>query len=293
MSLTAIVGPTAAGKSDLALTLAERIGAEIVIGDSMQGYRGMDIGTAKPTEADRRRVRHHLVDAWDPTHELSVVEFRDAARAAIADVSARGRPCLLVGGSWLYVQAILDDIDFPGTDPRVRERIEAELREVGAQRLHERLRALDPEAAAAIAPANSRRVVRALEVVELTGCFAARLPEPVPYIEARRIGIDIDRALLDARIEARVDAMWSAGLVDEVRHLREAGLGRTAAHALGYRQVLDLLTGRCTEDEARAATILGTRRFARRQQRRFAQDERVTWIAPGDVDAAAALVAST
>lgn len=293
MSLTVIVGPTAAGKSDLALALAERIGAEIVIGDSMQGYRGMDIGTAKPTEADRRRVPHHLVDAWDPTHELSVVEFRDAARAAIADVGERGRPCLLVGGSWLYVQAIVDDIDFPGTDPRVRERIEAELHEVGAEQLYERLRELDPDAAAVIAPANARRIVRALEVVELTGSFTARLPEPVPFVDARWIGIDIERPLLDARIEARVEAMWSAGLVDEVRLLRAAGLGRTAANALGYRQVLDFLAGRCTEDEARAATVLGTRRFARRQQRRFAQEERVTWIGPGEVDAAAALVTST
>lgn len=293
MTVATIVGPTASGKSDLALLVAAATGAEIVNADSMQGYRGMDIGTAKPSRSDRERIPHHVIDVWDPGHDLSVVEFRDRARAAVADITARGRPCLIVGGSWLYVQAIVDELDFPGTDPEVRAHWEAELSRVGPEELHERLRERDPEAAAAIPASNARRIVRALEVVDLHGSFRARLPDPQAHIVGPRFGIRVERDDLDRRIETRVDRMWAEGLVDEVAGLRDRGLGRTAAGALGYRQVLAYLGGDGTEAEAREATIHGTRRFARRQQRRFAQDPRVTWVDPGDVAAIAAAVTAT
>jgi tRNA dimethylallyltransferase len=278
--IIAIVGPTAVGKSDLAIDLAEMIEAEIVSADSMQVYVGMDIGTAKVTEADRRGVPHHMIDVWDPGHDVSVVEFRDRAREAIEDIEGRGRPVIIVGGSWQYVQAILDELDFPGTDPQVRARLEAELAEHGAAAMHARLAALDAVAAQAILPTNGRRIVRALEVVELEGSFTARLPEPTPWRRARWIGLAVDRLLLDARIAARVDRMWAEGFVDEVRALR-SGMGRTARGALGYRQVLDALETDEDLEVARQRTIDGTRKFARRQERRFRQDARVTWVAAG------------
>ncbi len=180
MSVIAVVGPTAVGKSALAVELALAIGAEIVSADSMQVYVGMDIGTAKPTLAEQRGVPHHMIDVWQPDEDVSVVAFRDRARRAVREVQARGAHVLLVGGSWLYVQAVLDELDFPGTDPLVRARLEEELVALGPQALHARLAEADPRAAEAILPSNGRRVVRALEVVELTGSFAARLPEPVP-----------------------------------------------------------------------------------------------------------------
>ncbi|MFZ8911184.1 MAG: tRNA (adenosine(37)-N6)-dimethylallyltransferase MiaA [Candidatus Nanopelagicales bacterium] len=278
--IIAIVGPTAVGKSDLAIDLAEMIEAEIVSADSMQVYVGMDIGTAKVTEADRRGVPHHMIDVWDPGHDVSVVEFRDRAREAIEDIEGRGRPVIIVGGSWQYVQAILDELDFPGTDPQVRARLEAELAEHGAAAMHARLAALDAVAAQAILPTNGRRIVRALEVVELEGSFTARLPEPTPWRRARWIGLAVDRLLLDARIAARVDRMWAEGFVDEVRALRSS-MGRTARGALGYRQVLDALETDEDLEVARQRTIDGTRKFARRQERRFRQDARVTWVAAG------------
>ncbi|MGA1092202.1 MAG: tRNA (adenosine(37)-N6)-dimethylallyltransferase MiaA [Candidatus Nanopelagicales bacterium] len=278
--IVAIVGPTAVGKSDLAIDLAEMIEAEIVSADSMQVYVGMDIGTAKVTEADRRGVPHHMIDVWDPGHDVSVVEFRDRAREAIEDIEGRGRPVIIVGGSWQYVQAILDELDFPGTDPQVRARLEAELAEHGAAAMHARLAALDAVAAQAILPTNGRRIVRALEVVELEGSFTARLPEPTPWRRARWIGLAVDRLLLDARIAARVDRMWAEGFVDEVRALRSS-MGRTARGALGYRQVLDALETDEDLEVARQRTIDGTRKFARRQERRFRQDARVTWVAAG------------
>ena len=278
--IIAIVGPTAVGKSDLAIDLAEMIEAEIVSADSMQVYVGMDIGTAKVTEADRRGVPHHMIDVWDPGHDVSVVEFRDRAREAIEDIEGRGRPVIIVGGSWQYVQAILDELDFPGTDPQVRARLEAELAEHGAAAMHARLAALDAVAAQAILPTNGRRIVRALEVVELEGSFTARLPEPTPWRRARWIGLAVDRLLLDARIAARVDRMWAEGFVDEVRALRSS-MGRTARGALGYRQVLDALEADEDLEVARQRTIDGTRKFARRQERRFRQDARVTWVAAG------------
>lgn len=279
-AIYAIVGPTAVGKSDVALDLAELLGAEIVSADSMQVYVGMDIGTAKVPEAERRGIAHHMIDVWDPEHEVSVVEFRDRARMSIDDILGRGRSVIVVGGSWLYVQAILDEMDFPGTDPAVRARLENELAEMGAQALHDRLASLDPAAAAAILPTNGRRLVRALEVVELQGTFTARLPEPRPWREARWVGLACDRLVLDARIATRVERMWSLGLVDEVVELRER-LGRTARGALGYRQVLEALVAHGDLDEARARTIDGTRKFARRQERRFRQDARIEWVPAG------------
>lgn len=280
--IIAIVGPTAVGKSDLAIDLAERLGAEIVSADSMQVYVGMDIGTAKVTESERRGVPHHMIDVWPPDHEVSVVEFRDRARVSVEEIEARGRDVVIVGGSWLYVQAILDELEFPGTDPEVRARLESELVEVGPEALHARLVVLDPDAAAAILPTNGRRLVRALEVVEIQGTFTARLPDPTPWREARWIGLGCDRLVLDARIAARVDRMWALGLVDEVRELRPR-MGRTASGALGYRQVLDALDeGHAGSVEvARQRTVEGTRRFARRQERRFRQDARVQWVPAG------------
>ena len=280
--IIAIVGPTAVGKSDLAIDLAERLGAEIVSADSMQVYVGMDIGTAKVTESERRGVPHHMIDVWPPDHEVSVVEFRDRARVSVEEIEARGRDVVIVGGSWLYVQAILDELEFPGTDPEVRARLESELVEVGPEALHARLAVLDPDAAAAILPTNGRRLVRALEVVEIQGTFTARLPDPTPWREARWIGLGCDRLVLDARIAARVDRMWALGLVDEVRELRSR-MGRTASGALGYRQVLDALDeGQADSVEvARQRTVEGTRRFARRQERRFRQDTRVQWVPAG------------
>ena len=280
--IIAIVGPTAVGKSDLAIDLAERIGAEVLSADSMQVYVGMDIGTAKVPESERRGVPHHMIDVWAPDHEVSVVEFRDHARASIGEIEARGRDVVIVGGSWLYVQAILDEMDFPGTDPQVRARLESELIEVGPEALHTRLARLDPDAAAAILPTNGRRLVRALEVVEIQGTFTARLPEPTPWRQAHWIGLSCDRLVLDARISARVDRMWELGLVDEVREL-QARMGRTASGALGYRQVIEALdAGDAGGMEiARQRTVDGTRRFARRQERRFRQDARVQWVPAG------------
>jgi tRNA dimethylallyltransferase len=281
----AVVGPTAAGKSDLAVGLALALGGEVVNADSMQVYRGMDIGTAKLTVEERRGVPHHLLDLWDCTRSVSVAEFQGLARAAIADVQDRGRVPVLAGGSGLYVRAVLDDLEFPGTDPVLRAGLERRLAEEGAATLHAELAARDPEAAAAILPTNGRRIVRALEVVTLTGSFRARLPAPSEVVPARRLGLDVPREVLDRRIDERVRRMWAAGLVEEVRGLERAGLrrGATASRALGYRQVLEFLDGRCSQDEALAETVRATRRFARRQDRWFRADPRVTWL-PYDAD---------
>lgn len=281
MTVIAVVGPTASGKSALALHLAVALGGEIVNADSMQVYRGMDIGTAKPTPDEMDVAPHHGFDLWSPAHEVSVAEFQEVARTAIAEVLRRGVQPIVVGGSGLYVSAILDDLAFPGTDPAVRARWEAELATVGPEALHARLAEVDPAAAAAILPTNGRRVVRALEVIEITGGpFVASLPPPRSIHPTVRIGIDIPRDALDARIASRVDAMWAAGLVAEVDRLREEGLAsaRTASRALGYQQVLAFLDGQITEDEARRQTIEATGRFARRQQRWFRRDARIEWI---------------
>lgn len=283
MSVLAIVGPTASGKSALAVQVAQRLGprAEIVGTDSMQVYRGMDIGTATPSLQERGGVTHHLLDVWTPAHAVSVAEFQQEARAAIDEIAARGGVPIVVGGSGLYVSAVLDDLRFPGTDPLVRARLEGELEQQGSSALHQRLAERDPAAAAEILPSNGRRIVRALEVIEITGePFVARLPEPVSVYPGVRVGLDVPRDELDDRIARRVDLMWEQGFVDEVRGLAEHGLADTptASRALGYQQILAHLSGEITEDEARQQTIDATRRFARRQQRWFRRDPRIIWL---------------
>ncbi|WP_433614203.1 tRNA (adenosine(37)-N6)-dimethylallyltransferase MiaA [Dactylosporangium sp. CA-139114] len=288
----AIVGPTAAGKSALSLRLAEELGGEVVNADSMQLYRGMDIGTAKLTEAERGGVPHHVLDIWDVTEPASVAVYQGLARAAIDDIAARGRVPLLVGGSGLYVRAVLEDFDFPGTDPELRAELERELDEHGPAPLYARLLAADPVAAGRILPSNGRRIVRALEVNALTGtAFTAQLPQPRPVYDAVQLGVDVDTAVLDARIDARVEHMWALGFVAEVRGLLDRGLreGRTASGALGYRQIMNLLDGLCGPEEARAETARATRRFVRRQRSWFRRDERIIWLdgAAADITRAA------
>ncbi|TDC27644.1 tRNA (adenosine(37)-N6)-dimethylallyltransferase MiaA [Micromonospora sp. 15K316] len=284
-TVLAVVGPTAAGKSALSIALAHALGGEVVNADSMQLYRGMDIGTAKLTPAEREGVPHHLLDIWDVTEPASVAEYQRLARAAVDDILARGRVPLLVGGSGLYVRAVLEQFEFPGTDPAIRERLERELAEVGPAPLHARLRAADPAAAEAILPGNGRRIVRALEVIELTGApFTAALPEPTPYYPSVQVGVDLDTASLDERIALRVDRMWADGLIAETRELVGRGLpeGRTASRALGYQQVLRFLAGELTETEAYEETIRATRRFVRRQRSWFRRDPRVHWLDSAD-----------
>jgi tRNA dimethylallyltransferase len=279
--VVAVVGPTAAGKSALSLALAKALDGEVVNADSMQLYRGMDIGTAKLRPDERAGVAHHVLDIWDVTEPASVAAYQALARAAVDGIRARGRVPLLVGGSGLYIRAVLDDFAFPGTDPSLRAALEAELDASGPAPLYEKLRAADPAAAERILPSNGRRIVRALEVVTLTGRpFAAELPPPRPAYRAVQIGVDLEAAALDARIAARVDQMWASGLVDEVRTLESRGLraGRTASRALGYQQVLRFLAGECTEAEAHAETVRATRRFVRRQRSWFRRDPRVRWL---------------
>jgi tRNA dimethylallyltransferase len=281
MNVIAVVGPTAAGKSDLAVELALRLGGEVVNADSMQLYRGMDVGTAKLTMDERRGVPHHLLDVWDVTQTASVAEYQRAAREAIAEIGARRRVPLLVGGSGLYVRAVLDDLEFPGTDPELRVRLESELAEAGPAVLHARLAERDPAAAASILPSNGRRIVRALEVIEMTGRpFTASMPSYDDAEDAAQIGLAVPRPELDQRIAVRVHRMWAAGLVDEVRRLEPYGLrdGRTASRALGYAQVLRFLSGEWSEEQAREETVRATRRFARRQESWFRRDPRVRWI---------------
>ncbi len=285
MTLIAVVGPTAAGKSDLAVDLALALDGEVINADSMQLYRGMDIGTAKLTPQERRGVPHHLLDVWDVTQAASVAEYQDLADAVIADITSRGKVPVLVGGSGLYVRAALGDLDFPGTDEAIRERLEAELAERGPVPLHERLQAADPAAAAAILPSNGRRIVRALEVIELSGRpFSATMPGYDGGRPAVQLGVQVDREELDRRIEARVGRMWAAGFEAEVRRLAARGLrdGKTASRALGYQQVLRHLDGELTLDEARQETARATRRFARRQESWFRRDPRVRWLSAGE-----------
>lgn len=284
----AVVGATASGKSALALDLAERLGGEIVNTDSMQVYRGMDIGTAKLPLHQRRGITHHLMDVLDVTEAATVAAFQTWARAVVADARSRGVTPVLVGGSALYTRAILDRFEFPGTDPELRARLEGELSERGPEALHARLVERDAVAGAQMSPQNGRRVVRALEVIELTGQpYSASLPEQHYFIDRTvQLGVDIDRAALDQRIEERVAQMWSEGFVEEVRELAGRGLreGRTASRALGYSQVLAYLDGEITEEQAKEQTVNGTRRFARRQDGWFRKDPRVTWVAHDDPD---------
>ncbi|RNL78439.1 tRNA (adenosine(37)-N6)-dimethylallyltransferase MiaA [Nocardioides marmorisolisilvae] len=286
LPIVAVVGATASGKSDLALDLAERLGGEVVNTDAMQVYRGMDIGTAKLPPAQRRGIRHHLLDLLDVSEPAAVAEFQAWAHAVIDDCRSRGVVPVLVGGSALYTRAILDVFEFPGTDPELRARYADRLATEGPEALHAELARLDPEAAEGIIATNGRRIVRALEVIALTGePFTATLPEATYRDpDTVQIGVDIDREALDARIAQRVEAMWTGGLVDEVRRLEGAGLrdGLTASRAIGYRQVLALLDGELTEEEAREQTTRGTRRFARRQDSWFRKDPRITWVAYDD-----------
>ncbi|UYQ64859.1 tRNA (adenosine(37)-N6)-dimethylallyltransferase MiaA [Streptomyces peucetius] len=277
----AVVGPTAAGKSDLGVFLAQQLNGEVVNADSMQLYRGMDIGTAKLTMQERGGVPHRLLDIWDVTEAASVAEYQRLARTEIDRLLAEGRTPVLVGGSGLYVRAAIDALEFPGTDPQVRARLEEELAERGPGVLHTRLAAADPEAGRAILPSNGRRIVRALEVIEITGKpFTANLPGHDAVYDTLQIGVDVARPELDGRIAVRVDRMWEAGLVDEVRTLEAQGLreGLTASRALGYQQVLTALAGECTEQEARDETVRATKRFARRQDSWFRRDQRVHWL---------------
>lgn len=294
--IVAVVGSTASGKTGLSLDLAERLGGEIVNTDAMAVYRGMDIGTAKPAAAERRGIPHHLLDLLDVTEPLSVADFQHQARAVIADLRGRGVPPVLVGGSALYTRAILDRFEFPGTDPVVRARLEAELEEVGSVVLHDRLRELDPESADRIIVENGRRVVRALEAIEITGRpYSASLPR-LEYADPRtvQVGVDIDRPTLDARIEQRVARMFEDGFVEEVKRLLVAGLarGRTASRAIGYREVAAYLDGDLTLDRAREQTATATRRFARRQDGWFRKDPRVTWVRYDDPDRVATALAA-
>ncbi len=282
--VVAVVGCTGVGKSDLGVALARALGGEVVNADAMQLYRGMDVGTAKLTEAERQGVPHHLLDVLDVTQEASVAAYQRQARAVLDDVAGRGRVPVLVGGSGLYVRAALDRLEIPPTDPRVRGRLEARLAEEGSGALHAELARVDPVAAQAILPSNGRRVVRALEVVELTGRpFSATLPSGEHVRPTVQVGLRLPRPVLDERLALRVDRMLRAGLVEETEALVARGLagGRTASRALGYAQVLDALAGRCTLEQARDATVTATRRFARRQESWFGRDPRTTWL-PAD-----------
>lgn len=282
--LIAVVGATAVGKSDLAVELAleqslNGQSVEVVNADSMQVYRGMDIGTAKLTEPERRGVPHHLLDVWPVTKTATLAEYQKLALDAIEGIRARGNVPIVVGGSGMYVHSVVDRWDIPGTDPDVRSRLEAELISDGPDVLHRRLAELDPAAAIAILPTNGRRIVRALEVVAIRGSFSAQLPTFAPNPGLRLIGLRAPRPVLDERIQDRVDQMWGAGFVDEVRALEQEGLreGRTASRALGYAQVLSFLAGECAEEEAREETVRATRRFARRQESWFGRDPRIQW----------------
>ena len=293
LPVVAVVGPTGSGKSDLGVALAQRLGGEVVNADALQFYRGMDIGTAKLTPAERQGVEHHLLDVLDVTEEASVAAYQDDARRIIDSIHDRGRIPILVGGSGLYVRAALDRLEFPPTDPSVRERLEAELAEGGAVAFRERLHAVDPASAGRIR--DDRRLVRALEVHEISGRpFSAFMPRREYHRPTVQIGLAVDRDLLRDRLAQRVQVMVRDGLAEEVRSLADSGLreGRTASRALGYAQFLQVLDGSVTEAAAVEDTIAATRRFAKRQLTWFRGDPRVAWLdwqADGLVDRAVGL----
>ena len=290
--LIVLVGPTATGKSELAVSLAHDLMrrdevAEVVNADSMLVYRGMDIGTAKPSEAERDGVVHHLIDILEVTETASVADFQTRARAVIADLRARGAVPILVGGSALYTRAITDAFEFPGSDPVLRAGLETELERVGVEELYARLAVLAPESAARIEPGNGRRIVRALEIHALTGGHRAVLPEWTYELDGvHQFGLELDRAELDSRIDARVEEMWRRGIVAEVENLIPRGLreGRTASRAIGYRQVLAFLDGQCSEEEAKEDVKRATRRFFRKQLGWYRRDPRIVWLTAGDSD---------
>ncbi|MER2135271.1 MAG: tRNA (adenosine(37)-N6)-dimethylallyltransferase MiaA [Arthrobacter sp.] len=279
LPVLAVVGPTGTGKSDLGVALARHLGGEIINADSMQFYRGMDIGTAKLPEAERGGIPHHLLDILDVTEEASVSAFQAQAREAMDEIRSRGKYPILVGGSGLYIRAALDVLEFPGTDPQLRQRIEAELESEGFEALREQLRRVDAVSAGRLG--DARRVVRALEVYELTGRpFSSFMPERTYHQPAIQLGLDVERPLLHERLALRVDRMVRLGLLKEVRALDAAGLrtGRTASRALGYAQFLKVLDGLWSTEQAVEDTVVATRQFARRQLTWFRADPRVTWL---------------
>ena len=292
----AVIGPTGTGKSALALAVADLIGhpIEVVNADAMQLYRGMDIGTAKLPPDERQGIPHHQLDVLDVTATATVARYQQAASADVEAILGRGAVPVIVGGSMLYVQSLLDEWSFPATDPAVRARWEARLAEVGVAGLHRELARVDPAAAASILPTDGRRIVRALEVVELTGQpFAASAPTiGTPRWNTAIVGLDWATEVLDQRLAQRTDAMFAAGLIDEVRELRERGLrdGVTAARALGYAQVLADLDAGGDGSAAREPTFVGTRRYVRRQRSWFRRDHRITWLDGAAADLAAGAV---
>lgn len=296
--VVSIVGPTASGKTGLGIAIARRLAergerAEIVNADAYQMYRGMDIGTAKPTAEEQAAVPHHLIDIIDPDDTMTVARFQQLARRAIVDLQSRGIRPILVGGSGLYARAAIDDISFPGTDPKIRERLERRELEEGAGVLFEELRAKDPQAAARMDPRNPRRTIRALEVIELTGRpYSATLPRYRYVVASVQIGLDLDRADLDRRIDIRTAQMREAGFLDEARRLRPH-MGLTASRALGYQQMFDLLDGLWDERDAWADVAQKTKRLARKQMGWFGRDPRIHWLQalnPALVDNAMAII---
>jgi tRNA dimethylallyltransferase len=284
MKLVVIAGATATGKSALSIALAESIDAEIINADSMQVYRGMDIGTAKITVDERQGIRHHMLDVLDVNQDSTVAWYQSDARAVIDEIHSRGKNVVMVGGTGLYIKAVIDELNFPDTDPMVRHTLNKEAEELGIDSMFERLEKLDPAAALAIDRANLRRIIRALEVIEITGKpFTANLPrqESVRYPNARQFGLVMDREDLSERIDARVNAMFEQGLVAEVEKLISAGLlqGRTAQRALGYSQVISYLNKELSLDAAIEETKRATRQYARRQETWFSRDSRIKWIA--------------
>ena len=277
----AIVGPTAVGKTDLSLELANQFNGEILNADSMQLYRGMDIGTAKLPFADRQGIKHHLIDILDVTETANVADYQKLGRQVISELEKDEVRPIVVGGSGLFIQGLLEDLKFPGSDPIIRQRLTNEAEQIGPEAMYQKLVDLDAQAAANILPENTRRVIRAIEVIELTGkapvTTLGELPEIVPSI---RIGLKRDRDQLDKRIELRVAKMWEQGFVDEVVQLESVGLreGLTASKALGYAQILDAISGQITFAEAQEKTIQATRRFARRQESWFARDPKIHWF---------------
>jgi len=298
MTLVFIVGATATGKSELSLQLAEQLKGEIVNADSMQLYRGMDIGTAKLSPQERRGIPHHLIDVLDVNQDASVAEYQGWARSKVDELLGSGKSVIVVGGTGLYVKAILDELNFPDTEPEVRARLSEEADRIGGDALHERLGKLDPAAAAAIPKENLRRVVRALEVIEITGKpFTANLPRAGAsyYPDAKQYGLVMDRDDLKERIDRRVDLMWSEGFVGEVRALIEKGIttGKTAKAALGYNQIISFLEGRISESEAKQETKRATRAYARRQETWFSRDARIKWLKGGTKERLDAILSST
>lgn len=279
--VVAVVGSTATGKSDLGIALARELRGEVVNADASQLYRGMDIGTAKVPKDGRRGIPHHQLDVLGVRDEATVAAYQRAARDDVEAIRCRGRTPVVVGGSGLYVRAALDRLEIPPTDARVRARLEEDLRRSGVEAMRERLAAVDPDAAQSIQPRNARRIVRALEVVELTGRpFSATMPRREHVVPTVMIGVRMPRERLDARIADRVRRMWGLGLLDEVRSLEAVGLreGRTASKALGYAQALARLDGVLTETQAREETAAGTRRLVRRQESWFGGDPRIHWL---------------